>query len=96
MNAIPKLMPIRRVAVRPAYRGWVHVQRNEPEQWIAANLDLIRTWWRIGHERDSRVEYDENDFQPFCRVQFDIERMRFEEYRDDAKGDDINRYLGDE
>lgn len=73
---------------RPKYRGYMHVRRNEMNEWIELNLDLIRAWWRAGHERDARIKYDENDFQPFCCVQFDIERMHFEQLRDDGHFDD--------
>lgn len=87
MNA--QLRPVLLASERPKYLGWHHVRRNEPEQWIALNLTLIREWWRAGFEHRPDLEYDEMDFQPFCRVQFDLERMRFEELRDDGKYDDL-------
>lgn len=91
------LKPIaNRCIERPAYRGYEHVRRNEMQEWIALNLDQIRAWWRAGHENRPTLTFDELDFQPFCCVQFDIERMRFEELREDGKHDEITRYLGDE
>ncbi len=87
MNA--RLKPIENRCVdRPSYRGWEHVRRDEREQWIALNLPLIRAWWRAGFENRPNLPFDESDFQPFCQIQFDIERMHFEELRDDGMRDD--------
>lgn len=92
MSALPKIPPIlARAAKRPSYLGWEHVKRNERDQWIDLNLPLIREWWRAGHENHPHIEYDEADFQPFCRVQFDIERAYFEQLKADGFDDPYAR-----
>lgn len=94
MNA--QLKPIETpLLIRPSYRGWVHVQRDERDAWIQLNLGALKQWYA---QTGSYAEHEDSQaaFTVFADIQYESEHARYLELLDDAKHEHYDEVCDDE
>lgn len=88
MNALLKPITTRALEL-PSYQRYDLVRTNERGDWIKANvLALLERFGACGDLARANGKWTILEFAESAQVQWDLERMKFEEMKADAKFDD--------
>lgn len=90
MSAIPKLGPI---AMRPIERPFYNNRDTQCfEWWFANNESELRRYWKALLDEGDDDVLTAEDFNDFCRVQYECEREQVADWLEDTHEDRWSAY----